>query len=104
MRQLISQFPLEPDITALRPQVATNEVGQGGSENLSQPGQELAFGRAGKLWEMAMGFEKYVLNEVLRVQFSLQALSQLHSGQNAQVTPVAFQQLAQTTGIACSGL
>ena len=49
---------------------------------------------------MPVRVEERLLNEVRRIDLALEALADLHAGQQGEVAPVAFEEPAESVGVA----
>ena len=61
-------------------------------QDLPEPVDEFRGGPPLKMREMAMGLQKGLLHQVPRIGLPLQAPTDLHTGQEAQITSILFQQ------------
>src|SRR6266496_4418561 len=93
--QLRRQLLLEPHVAPLGAEVVAHEVGDLRGENLPKPGGELRLGAAVKAWEVTMGLQESLLNDVGRVEFALKPPADLDAGQQAQVIAVQLEQAPQ---------
>src|SRR5205823_9430842 len=94
----------EADVAALGAEVAAEQVGQLGGEDLPQPEDELALGGALEVGEVAVRLQERLLDEILGVDLALESLPDLDAGQQREVTPVDLEESPERGGVAGPGL
>src|ERR1019366_7283422 len=86
-----SNFLLDPDIARLGAEVVAHQVRDLGGQYLPQPVCELRLVGSLEQLEIPVRFQERFLNEIGRIELSLQTSAKLKPGQQPKVSTVAFQ-------------
>ena len=96
----VLDLALQAHIAPLGAEVAAQQVGQVAGQDLPQPADELGLAAPAEAREVLVRLQERLLDEVGGIDLALEALADLHPGQQGQVAPVHLQQSPERGGVA----
>ena len=86
---------LQANVAPLRAEVTAKHVSQVGRQDLPQPADQLRLAAAAEGSKVSMRFQESLLHKIGGIHLALEALANLHSGEERKVAAIQLEKPAQ---------